>query len=65
MRCKHENTKRLYERGKSWSSTLLYKCQDCNEILQKGFEKIEPKQLNKEPTLAERTHDALKEEVNE
>ena len=59
MECKHKNIKRLYERGKSWSSTNLYKCQDCGETLQKGFEKIKPKNLNKEPTLPEKTKDAL------
>ena len=52
--------KRLYERGKSWESTNMYKCQDCGELLKKGFEEVKPKQLNeanREPTLAERTHD--------
>ena len=61
-RCKHKNMKRLYERGKSWESTPLYKCQDCGELLKKGFDKVKSKQLNQEPSLAERTHDALKED---
>ena len=60
MECKHENTKRLYERGKSWTSTHLYKCQDCDETLQKGFEKINPKSLEKKQTLPEKTKDALR-----
>ena len=59
MECKHENKKRLYERGKNWTSTTLYKCQDCNEIIQIGFEKVEPKTMEK--TIAEKTHDALSE----
>jgi len=59
MECKHENKKRLYERGESWTSTHLYKCQDCGEILKIGFEKVEPKRLNKKKTLAEKTKDAL------
>ena len=59
MECKHKNILRLYERDKNWISTMIYKCKDCGELLQKGFETIKPKQLNKEPTLAEQTHDAL------
>ena len=61
MECKHRNITRLYERGDNWKSTMLYKCKDCGELLKKGFETVKPKQLNQEPTIAERTHDALKE----
>ena len=39
--CKHENTERLYARGKSWVSTDLYKCLDCNEIFKKQLEKFD------------------------
>ncbi len=57
--CKHKNKKRLYERGESWKSTHLYKCQDCGKILKIGFEEVKPNQLNKEKTLPEKTKDAL------
>ena len=55
--CKHKNKKRLYERGKSWESTALYKCQDCGEIIQIGYEKVNSKTM--EESLPEKTKDAL------
>ena len=39
--CKHKNKKRLYERGKSWRSTELYKCQDCGALVKVNLEKVE------------------------
>lgn len=57
MECKHNNKKRLYERGESWTSTTLYKCQDCGEIIQVGFEKVKPKIMEKQ--IKEKTKDAL------
>lgn len=59
MKCKHKTLKRLYERGTSWTSTILYKCQDCGEILKKGFEEVKPKTMKKE--IKELTKDALSE----
>ena len=41
--CEHKNKKRLYERGKSWESTDLYKCQDCGELIKIKLEKINTK----------------------
>ena len=38
--CKHENKKRLYERGKGWKSTDLYKCQDCGELIKVKLEEV-------------------------
>jgi len=43
MKCTHKNKKRLYERGKSWESTDLYKCQDCGELIRIELKKVEVK----------------------
>ncbi len=39
--CKHENKKRLYERGKSWKSIPIYKCQDCGELIEIKLKKVD------------------------
>ena len=41
--CKHENKKRLYERGESWTSIPIYKCQDCGELIEIKLKKVEVK----------------------
>jgi len=41
-KCEHKNKRRLYERGKSYRSTPIYKCQDCGELLKKCFGIIKP-----------------------
>lgn len=35
--CKHKKVGRLYVREKSWTSTNLYKCFDCGDIIKKEF----------------------------
>ena len=55
--CKHYNKKRLYERGKSWKSTHLYRCQDCGEIIKVGYEKVDIRTM--EQSIASKTKDAL------
>jgi len=57
MECTHKKMTRLYERSNNWKSTNLYKCEDCNTILIKGFEEIKPKKIGK--SIRELTKDAL------
>lgn len=41
--CKHENKKRLYERGKDFRSLPIYKCQDCGELIEIKLAKVDVK----------------------
>lgn len=43
--CKHKNKKRLYERGESWKSVPIYKCQDCDELLRIELKKVDVEDL--------------------
>ena len=46
--CKHENKKRLYERGEGWKSIPIYKCQDCGELIEIELKKVEVKKNGKQ-----------------
>ena len=64
MKCKHKNKKRLYARdqssnAKAWQSTSFYLCDDCNEVIQVGFEKVKAKTMDK--PMEELTKDAFSE----
>jgi len=41
--CKHKNKLRLYERGKSWTSTEFYRCKDCGELIVVELKKVKVK----------------------
>jgi uncharacterized Zn finger protein len=62
--CKHKTRIRLYERTKTWTSTNLYRCQDCGEVIKIGLEVVKPKTMEK--SIANKTKDALNvKEVSE
>lgn len=58
MNCKHKNKKMLYDRlPATWKPADIWRCQDCGAIL--GMSKIKVKMLSNEPTIKEKTNDAL------
>jgi hypothetical protein len=58
MNCKHKNKTRLYKRmPTTWTSQDIWICEDCGAVL--GISEIKIKMLNAEPTLSEKTKDAL------
>lgn len=62
MECKHKNKIRMYTRGDKWKSTPYYECQDCGDVLQIGFSRVEIKTVEK--SMTERIKDALSEDRN-
>ena len=56
--CKHENKKRLYERGEDFKSLPIYKCQDCGELIEIKLKKVKVKKADANYT------EGVKDETN-